>query len=235
MGRVSNIGKGRIACVPSRCPSLYWGRSDRLAKRGTRWGTRMAKGKAKKAQPSLPRARDERWQMIRIGSDELEELLFDLRGMIKGGRGRPSQAWAMNVSRAAVIRAELERREKIAPNVEPGDGSAFDEAVVEEAAPEVSGPPTLTKYTTFIDLCLLGLCRTEDAQAWVKAWKAGEPAVMADEPLTASIGLFPEEMEAWEGGTLSLKTVLAKRKEEALARGASLKAAQPHSRQNREH
>lgn len=181
----------------------------------------------KKQRPSLPRASDERWMVIRMGSDELEELLTDLRGMIRGRRGRLTKNWVTNVSRAAVIRAVLERREKIAPNVEPGDGRAFDEAVFEEAPPEVSGPPTLTKYPTFVDFCLLGLCQIEDVDGWIRAWEAGEPAVMAEEPLNLSLGLFADEIEAWEGGTLSLKTVVAKRKEEALARGASMDAVHP--------
>ncbi|MDN3563110.1 hypothetical protein ACFQY5_40015 [Paeniroseomonas aquatica] len=185
----------------------------------------MAKGIGKQ-KPSLPRASDERWMVIRMGSDELEELLTDLRGMIRGSRGRLTKRWVSNVSRAAVIRAVLERREKIAPNVEPGDGRSFDEAVIEEAPPEESGPPTLTKYTTFIDLCLLGLCRIDDVDGWVRAWNTGEPAVMSEEPLNFSLGLFADEMEAWESGTLSLRAILAKRKEEALARGASMNAVQ---------
>lgn len=185
----------------------------------------MAKG-TKKQAPSLPRASDERWQVIRMGSDELEELLFDLRRMIRGSRGRPNKTWATNVSRAAVIKAVLQRREKIAPNPEPVASTAFDDLVVEPAAPEASGPPTLTKFPSFIDLCLLRLCRVGDVDVWVRAWKAGEPGVMAEEPLNFSLGLFADEMESWEAGTLSLDQVVAQRRKDAQARGVVLDSDQ---------
>jgi hypothetical protein len=189
--------------------------------------TKDTKKGAKKTPLPKPRASDERWMVVRMSSEDLEETLLDLRGLVAAGGKRANKSWVTNVSRVAVIRAEIERREKIAPNQIPMDPLAGEDVGVEFVMPEPSGPPTLTKYTTFVDLCLLGFCRLEDAQAWVTAWEAGEPAVMAEEPLSFSLGLFADEVEAWEKGKLQLDQVLKTRKQEALARGAPLKVGMP--------